>query len=103
LEDIPQFADGSNGGFALPTSNGSAQAHDFRINGGFFDHRAGPPHPLLQGAPRQGFSRMLHENFKQTKLLHGQLKWLVAAPNPDGLTIEKEFANDYQRLKAGLR
>jgi hypothetical protein len=102
LEDIPQFADSPNGGFALPAPNGSAQAHDFRINGGFFDRRAGPPHALLQGSPRQGFSRMLHENLKETKLLHGQLKRLAAPPNPDGLTIEKEFANDDQGLRRWL-
>jgi hypothetical protein len=102
LEDIPQFADSPNGGFALPTPNGAAQAHDFRINGGFFDRRAGPPHALLQGPARQGFSRMLHENLKETKLLQGQLKWLAAPPNPDGLPIEKEFTNDDQGLKGWL-
>ena len=45
---------------------------------------------------------MLHENLKEAKLLHGQLKWLVAPPNPDGLPIEKEFANDDQRLQGWL-
>ncbi len=102
LENIPQFADSPNWGFALPASNCSAQAHDFGINGGFFDRRAGPPHALLQGSPRQRLSRMLHENLKETKLLHRQLKWLAAPPNPDGVPIEKEFANDDQGLHGWL-
>ena len=45
---------------------------------------------------------MLHENLKETKLLQGQLKWLAAPPNPDGLPIEKEFTNDDQGLKGWL-
>jgi hypothetical protein len=102
LEDIPQFADRSNGGLALSASNRAAQAHDFRINCGLFDRRAGPPHTLLQGFTRQGFSRMLHENLKKTKLLHGQLKWLAAPPNPDRFPIKQELADDYQVVQGSF-
>jgi hypothetical protein len=96
LEDIAQFADRSNGGFALSATDCAAQAHDFRINGGFFDRRADPPYAFLQDSPWQRLSRMLHENLKKTKLLHGQLKWLAAPPNPDRFPIEKELADDDQ-------
>jgi hypothetical protein len=45
---------------------------------------------------------MLHKHLEETKLLHGQLKWLAASPNPDCLPIEKELPDNYQVLQRSL-